>query len=66
MRVQTRPSSPQHLPVRNSLPLHLERGVGLEAPHHGQTDFIGRSEAIEGRTQHRESCSTITSKLIQK
>ena len=47
MRVQARSSSSQHLPVGNGLPVHLERGVGLEASYHCETNFTGGSGAIE-------------------
>ena len=52
MRVQACSSSSQHLSIGNGLSVHLERGVGLEASYHCETDFTGGSEAFEGRAQY--------------
>ena len=57
------PSS-QCLPFWNCLSVHIERRGRLETSYHCEDHPVGHPEAFEGRAQHREPCSAITSEHV--
>ena len=66
MRVQASAASPEHLPLRHSLPLHPQLVGGLEATYHREADPAGSAEAAEGRAQHRQPCPARASLPLQE
>jgi len=52
VRLQTCAAAPEHLPLRDRLPVDTKLGGGLEAAHNSKADFAGDSEAAEGRAEY--------------
>ena len=66
MRVQACAATSKHLSLRHCMPLHPERGGGLEATHHRETNPARHPKVIKGLAQHLKSGPTITSHSLQK
>ena len=52
VRLQTCAAAPEHLPLRDRLPVDTKLGGGLEATYNSKADFAGDSEAAEGRAEY--------------
>jgi hypothetical protein len=66
MCLQASPAASQHLPFGNSLSLHFELGVRLEATHHCEADPVGDPEVAEGRAQHLEPSPAVALDSLQE
>lgn len=66
MHVQACTPAPEHLSLRDSMPLDLERWRRLEAKHHSETDFVGNSEAFERWTKYWKPSPTRAPEHVQE